>query len=91
MSDDNYDFREARERADMALADLRGPIDQLLAQLAQRDAALKAADWLILCLQDCLKHEIAGSKGTAYSPWENRDKAIAAYRKARGQDETAKG
>lgn len=81
---------------------LTAEVEALATHLAQRDAALKAAaDMLILALSWYADQSAIMAKPTIDAKWaSNRlrdDKGatgrhtIAAYRKARGQDETAKG
>lgn len=64
-------------------------VDALTAQLAQRDAAAAAAD----DLADVMDRPVqsCSETGRYHYNWEKVDDTITAYRKARGQDETAKG
>ena len=86
MSDDDYEFREVSEAADMEIQDLKDEIAHLQAQLAQRDAALKAADELYDAIMDCQCNEGIEESILGYCPAKRLYAAQDAYDKARGRN-----
>ena len=107
MSDGDYEFREVSEAADMEIQDLKDEIGilrtekhadaeaiaHLQAELAQRDAALKAADKLAQSAQSQKDNFVAWAHDSrpqkavlSLRADDEFDDALQDYLKARGQD-----
>ena len=86
MTDDDYEAVEMEIMAEMEIEGLKEQVFHLQAQLAQRDAALTAADELADAIRDCQCNGGIEESILGYCPAKRLDAAQDAYDKARGKD-----